>query len=109
MHQMWELEVCLVKKGILSHFSRKKLNEAKKKYSIYDKESYVVVQTIRYWHHYLLSKEFVLYSDHEAFKYVNSQKKLNQPHGKWASFLQEYIFVIRHKFGVENKAIDALS
>ena len=62
-----------------------------------------------YWCHYLLPKEFVLYSDHEALKYVNSQKNLNHHHGKWVSFLQEYNFIIRHKYGVENKATDSLS
>ena len=101
--------------GVLSQeghpiaFFSEKLNEAKQKYSIYDKEFYVVVQTLRYWHHYLLPKEFALYSDHEALIHVNSQKKLNHHHGKWVSVLQEYTFVNRHKSGVENKAIDALS
>ncbi|KAL6313102.1 hypothetical protein AAG906_018817 [Vitis piasezkii] len=101
--------------GVLSQerhpiaFFSEKLNEAKQKYSIYDKEYYVVVQTLHYWCHYLLPKGFVLYFDHEALKYVNSQKKLNHRHGKWVSLLQEYTFVIRHKSGVENKATDALS
>ena len=53
-------------------FFSKKLNEARQKYSIYDKEFYVVVQTWRYQRHYLLSNEFVLYSKHEALKYANS-------------------------------------
>ena len=52
-------------------------------------KNYVVVQALHYWHHYLLPKEFILYSDHEALKYVNSQKKPNQHHAKWVS-LQEY-------------------
>ena len=37
-------------------FFREKLNEAKQQYSIYDKEFFVVVQALRYWRHYLLSK-----------------------------------------------------
>ena len=67
------------------------------------------MQALRYWRNYLIYKEFVLFSDHEALKYINSQKKLNYRHGKWVSFLQEYTFVLKHKAGVENKAADALN
>ena len=101
--------------GVLSQeghpvaFFSEKLSEAKLKYTTYEKEFYALVQALRYWRHYLIHKEFVLYSDHEALKHVNSQKKLNQKHGKWVEFLQEYAFVIKHKAGVENKAADALS
>ncbi|KAK9951472.1 hypothetical protein M0R45_006913 [Rubus argutus] len=92
----------------IAYFSEK-LNEAKLKYSTYDKEFYAVVQALRYWRHYLLPQEFVLFSDHEALRYLSSQKKLNPRHAKWVEFLQQYTFVLKHKSGVENKAADALS
>ena len=63
----------------ISYFSEK-LNEAKKKYSTYDKELYVVVQALRYWSHYLTPHKFVIYSDHDALRHINSQKKLNARH-----------------------------
>ena len=66
------------------------------------------MQALRYWRHYLLPQEFVIYSDHEALKYLNSQKKLNSRHGRLVEFLQDYTYVLKHKAGVENRVADAL-
>ena len=79
------------------------------RYSTYDRELYVVVQALRYWRHYLLPQEFVLYSDHEALRFLNSQKKLNPRHGKGVEFIQAYTFVLKHRAGTENRVADALS
>ncbi|XP_058106908.1 uncharacterized protein LOC131250640 [Magnolia sinica] len=92
----------------IAYFSEK-LNEAEQKYYTYDKEFYVVVQSLCHWRHYLLPQEFVLFSNHETLRYFKSQKKLNPWHAKWAVFLQEYSFVLKHKVRIENKPADALS
>ncbi|XP_043721178.1 uncharacterized protein LOC122668710 [Telopea speciosissima] len=47
--------------------------------------------------------------DHEALKYISGQQKLNSCRAKWAEFLQEFTFVIKHKEGVQNKVPDVLS
>ena len=57
----------------------------------------------------MLPTEFMLFSDHQDLRYLNSQNKLNARHAKWIEFLNEYFFVINHRFGIENKAADALS
>jgi len=59
--------------------------------------------------HYLLPQKFVLYLNHEALKYLNSQKRLNARHNKWVNFLQDYTFVLRHKARVESKTADVLN
>lgn len=86
-----------------------KLNEAKQKYSTYDLELHAMVQALKKWHHYLLPKEFVVFTDNHALSFLNGQEKLNQRHLKWVEYLQSYTFTIKHKKGTTNKVADALS
>jgi hypothetical protein len=50
----------------IAYFS-KKLDEAKVKYSTYDKDFYAIIQALKKWRHYLIPKEFVLYRNNHAF------------------------------------------
>jgi len=56
-------------------FFSEKLNNGELRYSTYDKEFYAIVRALQLWNHYLLNKEFILYSDHEALKHLNSHQK----------------------------------
>ena len=47
-------------KRSLAYFSEK-LNEAKRKYSTYDKEFYALVRALEHWRHYLVGAEFILH------------------------------------------------
>ena len=68
-------------------FFSEKLNEARRKYSTYDKEFYAIYRALSQWSQYLLYKPFVLFSDHEALKFINHQHKLNKRHATWVQFL----------------------
>jgi hypothetical protein len=92
----------------VAYFSEK-LDEAKLKYSTYDKEFYAIIQALKKWRHYLIPKEFVLYSDNHALQFVSQQEKLNQKHAKWVEYMQNFTFVIKHISGTANKVADALS
>jgi hypothetical protein len=100
--------------GVLSQEDRpvayysEKLDDAKLKYSTYDKEFYAIVQALKKWRHYLIPKEFVLYSDNHALQFVSQQEKLNQKHAKWVEYMQNFTFVINHISGTANKVADAL-
>lgn len=63
----------VLSQGHLIAFFSEKLFDAKQRYSTYDLEFYAVVRSLRHWRHYLIGKEFVLYSHHESVKPLNSQ------------------------------------
>nr|GEX44479.1 hypothetical protein [Tanacetum cinerariifolium] len=92
----------------IAYFSEK-LNDANSRYMTYDKEFYAIVRDLDYWQHYLISKEFILHSDHEALKYIQGQHKLQPRHAKWVEFIQAFTFTIKRKSGRLNKGADVLS
>ena len=64
--------VVLSQKGKPIAFFFEKLNDAKRKYYAYDQEFYVILQALKKWRHYLITKEFVLYIDHKTLQYLRS-------------------------------------
>jgi hypothetical protein len=94
---------------VFDPFFSEKLSGSKKNYSTYDLEFYAIVQSLKHWRHYLVQKEFILITDHEALKYINGQQKLNHRHAKWVAYRQEFTFSLLHQFGTLNKVADALS
>ncbi|GJZ29910.1 reverse transcriptase domain-containing protein [Tanacetum coccineum] len=90
-------------------FFSEKLNVTKRKYSTYDKEFYAIVRSLDIWRHYLLPNEFILFSYHEALKYINGQHKLGPRHAKWVEYMQAFSFVIKHKAGSQNQVADAVT
>ncbi|RDX83365.1 Tf2-6, partial [Mucuna pruriens] len=73
------------------------------------KELYALVRALKNWQHYLLTKEFVIYSDHEALKRLRGQGMLNKRHAKWVEFLKQFPYMFKHKQGKMNVVVDVLS
>ena len=61
------------------------------------------------WEHYLRPHEFVIHTDHEIFKYLKGQTKLNKWHAKWSEFIESFPYVIKYIKGKENVVADSLS
>ena len=101
--------------GVLSQGGRpvayfsEKLRGAQLNYPVYDKELYAVIRCLQTWQHYLMAKEFVIYSDHESLKYISGQKRLDKRHAKWSTFMESFPYVLKYKKGKENIVADALS
>jgi len=103
------IRVVLLQEEHLTAYFSDKLKGSHINYSTYDKELYAFVRTLQTWQHYLLSKEFVIHSDHESLKFLKSQSKLNKRHATWVEFLELFPYVIKHKQGKANIVADALS
>ena len=58
-------------------FFSEKLTGPQLRYATYETKLYAVVRALQHWRHYLLHHEFVLSSNHEAFKHFRSQATLN--------------------------------
>ena len=90
-------------------YASKKLSSAERNYSTIEKECLAVVWGIKRFHLYLYGVPFVLQTDHEPLKYMNSAKFANGRLIRWAMFLQSYTFRVEAIKGSENVGADYLS
>lgn len=103
------IEAVLSQSGQPIAFFSEKLNDTRRVYYIYNKEFYAIMRALEYWSHYLLSYEFILFTDHKAFRFLSSQNKLQGRHTICIKFLSSFHFVLKHKAGVQNRVADDLS
>ena len=96
-------------KRLIAFFSEK-LCEARRKWATYDKEFYAVVRALKTWEHYLRAKDFILYTDHQALKYLSTQKQIRSDmHARWSAYIEKFSYKLVHKSGQQNRVADALS
>ena len=84
-------------------------NYAKKGVNGYDKEFYVVVSALKTWEHYLIAKDFILYTDHQALKYLSTQNQIRSDLlARWSAYIDKFPFKLVHKSGQQNRVVDAV-
>ncbi|KAH1034725.1 hypothetical protein GYH30_054917 [Glycine max] len=90
-------------------FFSKALSDGNLSKSVYEKELMALVLAIQHWRHYLLGKQFTVYTDHKSLKHFLQQRISSPDQQCWLAKLLGYQFEVKYKPGWENKAADALS
>ena len=59
-------------------FHSETFNRAVTNHPTYEKELYVLVQSVKKWKHYLMGKDSIIHQDHQPLQFLQLQTKLQQ-------------------------------
>lgn len=92
----------------VAYFSKKLTETQKKKKAIY-LECLAIKEAVKYWQHWLMGKEFVVYSDHKPLENLNIKARTDEELGDMTYYLSQYNFKIKFYPGQSNQEADCLS
>ncbi|CAH2211447.1 jg5429, partial [Pararge aegeria aegeria] len=92
----------------VAYFSKKLSESQKKKKAIY-LECLAIKEAVKYWQHWLMGKEFMVYSDHKPLENMNIKARTDEELGDLTYYLSQYNFKIKYNPGKLNQEADCLS
>ena len=92
-------------------FLSKLLNETEKNYKIHNKEMLAIVRGLETWRHLLEEAQFKfeIWMDHKNLEYFMKVQKLNRRQARWALYLSQFDFTLKHVAGTKMEKADGLS
>jgi len=93
---------------VIAYFSRV-LNKAERNYCVTRRELLAIVDSMKFFRHYLLGRRFKIRTDHFSLKWLMSFKDLEGQLARWLEKLQEFDFEILHRKGISHRNADGLS
>jgi len=92
-------------------FISKSLNATEQNYKIHDKEMLAVIRCLEAWRHYLeeAKLKFKIWTDHKNLQYFMMSQKLNCRQARWALYLSQFNFTLKHVPGKSMGKADGLS
>ena len=85
------------------------MNAVEMNYLTHERELLAVIHALRVWRHYLLGKQFKIFTDHHSLKYLMTQPKLSKRQVRWVEMLAKFNFEVVHRPRKSNVVADALS
>ncbi|KAG8714544.1 hypothetical protein FRC09_017514 [Ceratobasidium sp. 395] len=86
-----------------------KFAPAQQNYAVHEKELLAIVESLKRFRYLLHGAKFVIMTDHEALKFLSTQKNLSPRQARWLDVLNEFDFEIEYIPGETNVFADALS
>ena len=72
-------------------FHSKTFSDMVRRYSMYEKELYAIVQALKQWRHYIIGRETVILIDHKPLQFTPTQLKLQTTRQlKWINYLKQF-------------------
>ena len=96
------------KEKVIGYFS-KCFTKTERRYCVTRRELLAIVNSIKFFHHYLLGRNFLVRSDHSSLKWLLNFKNVEGQLARWLTFLSGYDFSIGHRAGKLHSNADALS
>ena len=92
-------------------FLSKSLNETERNYKIHDKKILAVIRGLEAWRHLLerAQYKFKIWTDHKNLEYFMKVQKLNRRQARWALYLSQFDFILKHVVGSKMGKADGLS
>ena len=85
------------------------LTRPEQQYCVTRRELLAVVESVKYFHHYLLGRHFVVRTDHGSLKWLMRFKNPEGQMWRWIRVLSTYDFEIQHWPGKHHGNADGLS
>ena len=92
-------------------FLSKSLKETERNYEIYNKEMLAIIRGLETWRHLLEGAQvkFEIWMDHKNLEYFMKVQKLNRRQARWALYLSQFDFTLKHIAGSKIGKADGLS
>lgn len=88
----------------------KTLSPTQQRWPTIDRELFAIVHACRKYYRYLITKPFVIYTDHKPLLAITKTRGIRSKRlESWAIELNEFRFRIFHVKGIDNQMSDALS
>jgi len=96
------------KEKVIAYYSRV-LNKPERNYCVTRRELLAIVNSLKFFRHYLLGRKFLIRTDHVSLKWLMSFRELEGQLARWLERLQQYDFDVVHRKGLSHKNADGLS